>query len=117
MFFGKNVWFILIQIMKGYILFTFIPIFFLSKKVILFVFPQDRLKDIPEIQLFGDPLASIVAFKSDVVDILEVGAILVERGWHLNFIQHPPGWVFGRFTPCWVGWVYGWPFNTREGSA
>ncbi|XP_071518348.1 sphingosine-1-phosphate lyase-like [Panulirus ornatus] len=52
---------------------------------------QARLKTITAIELFGDPLTSILAFKSDDVDILKVGGILVEHGWNINIIQHPPG--------------------------
>nr|XP_053630955.1 sphingosine-1-phosphate lyase-like [Cherax quadricarinatus] len=49
------------------------------------------LKDDPSIQVFGDPLASIVAFGSKEVDIYKVGDTLGQHGWHLNFLQYPPG--------------------------
>ncbi|KAG7164660.1 Sphingosine-1-phosphate lyase-like [Homarus americanus] len=52
---------------------------------------KKQLKLIPEIQLFGDPLTSIVAFTSTNADIFKVGDILGQHGWHLTFIQYPSG--------------------------
>ncbi|KAK7081020.1 Sphingosine-1-phosphate lyase 1 [Halocaridina rubra] len=49
------------------------------------------IEDVPELQLMGDPLASIVAFTSTQVDILKVGDLMTQYGWHLNFCQYPPG--------------------------
>lgn len=50
-----------------------------------------RMKEVPGVELFGDPLTSIVGFKTTEVDILKVGDVLSGRGWHLNFLQYPPG--------------------------
>ncbi|XP_037791282.1 sphingosine-1-phosphate lyase 1-like [Penaeus monodon] len=52
---------------------------------------KQRLQRVPGIQLFGDPLTSIVAFRSSEVNILAVGDLMTARGWHLTFLQYPPG--------------------------
>lgn len=52
---------------------------------------KDQLRQVPEVELFGDPLTSIVAFRTNGVNILTVGDILTSRGWHLTFLQCPPG--------------------------
>lgn len=51
------------------------------------------LADVPEIRVMGDPLTSIVAFTSNDVDIdiLTIGDLMTQHGWHLNFCQYPPG--------------------------
>lgn len=67
----------------------------LSKTVISVHKP--RMKSVPGIEMMGDPLTSIVAFKGINVDILKVGDILNEHGWHLTFTQYPPGFVLSLF--------------------
>lgn len=52
---------------------------------------KQRLQRVPGIQLFGNPLTSIVAFRSSEVNILAVGDLMTARGWHLTFLQYPPG--------------------------
>ncbi|XP_069990035.1 sphingosine-1-phosphate lyase [Penaeus vannamei] len=52
---------------------------------------KQRLQKVPGIQLFGDPLTSIVGFRSSEVNILAVGDLMSARGWHLTFLQYPPG--------------------------
>ncbi|KAK4295499.1 hypothetical protein Pmani_031937 [Petrolisthes manimaculis] len=52
---------------------------------------KEQLRSLPRIEVMGDPLTSIVAFKGNGVDILKVGDILNEHGWHLTFTQYPPG--------------------------
>lgn len=52
---------------------------------------KNLLKAVPGLEVFGDPLTSIVAFRSKEDDIYKIGDILGQRGWHLNFIQYPPG--------------------------
>lgn len=37
---------------------------------------------VPEVQILGKPLVSVVAFSSDIVNILEVGDRLNKKGWH-----------------------------------
>ena len=38
--------------------------------------------EIPELEVLGKPMVTVVAFKSDTVDIYEVGDKMSERGWH-----------------------------------
>ena len=45
---------------------------------------------IPEITVMGRPLVSVIAFQSDVVDILEVGDRMSKLGWHRTFHLSPP---------------------------
>ncbi|XP_068203423.1 sphingosine-1-phosphate lyase 1-like [Palaemon carinicauda] len=52
---------------------------------------KSLISDIPELQLMGDPQAGIVAFTSDKVNILKVGDLMNQRGWHLTYVQYPPG--------------------------
>ncbi|KAK3876850.1 hypothetical protein Pcinc_005622 [Petrolisthes cinctipes] len=52
---------------------------------------KEQLRSLSRIEVMGDPLTSIVAFKGNGVDILKVGDILNEHGWHLTFTQYPPG--------------------------
>lgn len=39
-------------------------------------------EEVPEVQILGDPQVSVVAFSSNVVDILEIGDRLSKKGWH-----------------------------------
>lgn len=46
--------------------------------------------DFPELQLIGDPLLSVVAFQSGVVNVHALGDKLSkEFGWHLSSLQQP----------------------------
>ncbi|GAV29336.1 hypothetical protein PMKS-002818 [Pichia membranifaciens] len=46
--------------------------------------------EIPELDLIGDPLLSVVAFKSDAIDVHVLGDLLTKRhGWHLSSLQQP----------------------------
>jgi sphinganine-1-phosphate aldolase len=47
--------------------------------------------EIPELQILGTPVASVVAFKSRLVNVLQVGDLMGKQGWHLNALQDPPG--------------------------
>ena len=38
--------------------------------------------EIPELEVLGKPQVTVVAFKSDTVDVYEVGDKMSERGWH-----------------------------------
>ena len=42
------------------------------------------------LKLLAQPHLSIIAYGSDVVDITAVGDQLVERGWYVSRIAHPP---------------------------
>lgn len=39
-------------------------------------------EDIPELQILGDPKATVVAFQSETLDVYAVGDKMSERGWH-----------------------------------
>jgi len=43
-------------------------------------------EDIPELQILGDPKATVVAFQSETLDVYAVGDKMSERGWHRTFI-------------------------------
>lgn len=45
--------------------------------------------DIEELYILGDPLASVIAFSSDVINTYELVDILTKKGWHLNALQKP----------------------------
>ncbi|MBM4268313.1 MAG: aspartate aminotransferase family protein [Deltaproteobacteria bacterium] len=42
------------------------------------------IESIPELHLWGNPPASLLAFGSEKVDILAVGDVMDDRGWHLD---------------------------------
>lgn len=48
---------------------------------------RDSLKDL---KVMGKPLVSVVAFKSDTLDIYDIADALSAKGWHLNALQDPP---------------------------
>jgi len=45
--------------------------------------------DIPELDVLGQPCGPVVAFTSDVLNPLEVGDAMSNRGWHLNALSGP----------------------------
>jgi len=49
-------------------------------------------EEIPGLYVLGKPVASVVAFGSNVADInpLLVGDIMSTKGWHLNGLCNPP---------------------------
>lgn len=49
-----------------------------------------KLKDIPDLQVIGDPLLSVISFKSDSINIYDLSDMLSKKGWHLNALQNPP---------------------------
>lgn len=44
---------------------------------------------IPELSIIGNPLHSVVSFKSDVLNVYELADRLSKNGWHLNALQNP----------------------------
>lgn len=54
-----------------------------SKKI------EEGIKEISELSVVGRPDMTIVAFRSDVIDIFEVNDIMSSKGWHLNALQRP----------------------------
>jgi sphinganine-1-phosphate aldolase len=47
---------------------------------------------IPELYILGSPPASVVGFasKDPKVNMMEVGDVMSQRGWHLNALTGPP---------------------------
>ncbi|QEU59883.1 Dpl1 [Kluyveromyces lactis] len=45
--------------------------------------------EIPELQILGDPLCSVISFTSDKIDIYELSDTLSKSGWHLSALQNP----------------------------
>lgn len=39
---------------------------------------------IPELRVWGDPIATLIAFGSDTLDIMAIGDVMDDRGWHLD---------------------------------
>lgn len=46
--------------------------------------------DIPELQIIGDPLCSVISFTSNKINIYELSDKLSKLGWHLSSLQKPP---------------------------
>jgi glutamate/tyrosine decarboxylase-like PLP-dependent enzyme len=51
----------------------------------------DGIASIAGVELLAQPHLSIITYASDVLDIVAVGDQLVERGWYVSRIAHPPG--------------------------
>ena len=56
------------------------------------------IEAIPELRIWGDPIASLLAFGSDTVDIMAVGDVMDDRGWHLDR-QHNPDALHMMVSP------------------
>ena len=61
-----------------------------------------RLRKIKGLIVYGEPEVSIVAFSSDTFDIFRLSTALVEKGWNLNPLQFPAGYVFNPNTLLWL---------------
>jgi len=48
------------------------------------------IREFPELNVMGDPLASVLAFSSKKIDIYRVSELLGKRGWALSPCQFPP---------------------------
>lgn len=46
-------------------------------------------KEIPDLQIIGDPLTSVISFKSDKINIYQLSDQLNSKGWHLSTLQKP----------------------------
>lgn len=46
-------------------------------------------EEIPELKVVGDPIASVVAFRSDLFNIYDLADEMSKEGWHLNALQSP----------------------------
>lgn len=47
------------------------------------------IEAIPELYICGDPVASLLAFGSESLDIMAVGDVMDDRGWHLDRQNDP----------------------------
>ena len=43
-----------------------------------------------DLRIIGKPLVSVVAFRSDTINIYDVADGMSAKGWHLNALQDPP---------------------------
>ncbi|KAK0613770.1 pyridoxal phosphate-dependent transferase [Immersiella caudata] len=54
----------------------------------------DRIRDHPplasELEILGDPLVSVLAFRARNLNIYDIADAMSARGWHLNALQNPP---------------------------
>lgn len=46
-------------------------------------------KEIPDLEIIGDPITSVISFKSSKVNIYQISDILNSKGWHLSALQKP----------------------------
>ena len=58
----------------------------------------DRLKEIPEIFVYGKAEVSVVGFGSDKFNIYRLSDALALKGWNLNALQFPSRFV-GKIFP------------------
>ena len=58
-----------------------------AKDIATAIRERESLRDL---QVMGKPLVSVVAFRSDTLDIYDVADALSAKGWHLNALQDPP---------------------------
>lgn len=58
----------------------------------IYMFKNAISEKITDLEVIGDPLASVVAFKSrnKRVNIYQVNDLMSQKGWHLNVLQFPP---------------------------
>ncbi|ODV95833.1 hypothetical protein PACTADRAFT_79929 [Pachysolen tannophilus NRRL Y-2460] len=47
-------------------------------------------QELKELKVIGDPIASVVSFTSDKINIYALADKLNEKGWHLSALQKPP---------------------------
>lgn len=50
-----------------------------------------RLRTIPGIYVFGEPVTSVIAIGSKEFDIFRLSDALSKYGWNLNVLQFPSG--------------------------
>jgi glutamate/tyrosine decarboxylase-like PLP-dependent enzyme len=50
---------------------------------------REGIAAIPPLRVFGDPVMSVFAFGSDEIDVMAVGDVMDERGWHLDRQRDP----------------------------
>jgi len=45
----------------------------------------------PDVEVVGDPIGPVLAFRSDTIDLYAVGDVMDAKGWNLNRNVDPPG--------------------------
>ncbi|KXX79979.1 Sphingosine-1-phosphate lyase [Madurella mycetomatis] len=54
----------------------------------------DHIRDSPalagELEILGNPLVSVIAFRSATLNIYDIADGMSAKGWHLNALQNPP---------------------------
>jgi hypothetical protein len=50
---------------------------------------QDGIRAIPELEILGEPVMSILAIASDRLNVFEIGDEMARRGWNLDRQQFP----------------------------
>ncbi len=45
---------------------------------------REGIESIPELHIWGDPFISVMAFGSQSIDIMAVGDVMDDKGWHLD---------------------------------
>lgn len=63
------------------------------------MFKESIRDDIEELDVVGDPIMSVIAFSSSIVDIYVVNDILSSKGWKMSALQSPPA-LHMCFTPA-----------------
>jgi len=51
---------------------------------------REGIERLPGLHIWGAPPASVLSFGSDSVDIMAVGDVMDDKGWHLDRQQSPP---------------------------
>lgn len=55
---------------------------------------KEKIKDIPELFIYGEPKLNILALGSKKININILGETLKKQGWSINMIQNPGGFHF-----------------------
>jgi len=50
---------------------------------------RSGIESVDALRLWGDPACSVLAFGSETIDIMAVGDVLDDRGWHLDRQENP----------------------------
>ena len=52
---------------------------------------RSGIEELPGLEVVGDPIGPVLAFRSDRVDLFAVADVMDDRGWNLNRNTSPPG--------------------------
>lgn len=59
-----------------------------TKKIIAHIKDSPSLNT--DLEILGNPLVSVLAFKSTTLDTYDLADAMSAKGWHLNSLQNPP---------------------------